>query len=185
MTDGELVRQTLAGRTEAYGELVRRWTRRITSLCHAKVGCAATADDLAQEALLRGYRALASLAHPDNFGAWLCTIARNACQNWLKARERSQVTFSVLQASRNAASFLEQPAPPDSPPLEHQEELQALREAVAGLPEECREVLSLFYHQDLTYRDLAQLLGVSSATINARLTRARTLLRERLGGSRR
>ena len=40
MSDAELVRQTLTGRTEAYEELVRRWAGRVTSLCHAKVGCA-------------------------------------------------------------------------------------------------------------------------------------------------
>jgi RNA polymerase sigma-70 factor (ECF subfamily) len=54
---------------------------------------------------------------------------------------------------------------------------------VEALPEECREVVMLYYYQDVTYRDLAQLLGVSPATVNARLTRARTLLRERLGSS--
>jgi RNA polymerase sigma-70 factor (ECF subfamily) len=54
---------------------------------------------------------------------------------------------------------------------------------VEALPEECREVIMLYYYQDLTYRDLAQLLGVSAATVNARLTRARSLLRERLSGA--
>jgi RNA polymerase sigma factor (sigma-70 family) len=48
------------------------------------------------------------------------------------------------------------------------------------LPEEYREVVMLYYYEDVTYRDLAQLLGVSAATINARLTKARGLLRERL-----
>ena len=49
-----------------------------------------------------------------------------------------------------------------------------------ALPEEYREVVMLYYYEDVTYRDLAQLLGVSAATINARLTKARALLRERL-----
>ena len=55
-----------------------------------------------------------------------------------------------------------------------------LPEQVAALPEEYREVIRLYYHENLTYRDLAQMLGVSSATINARLTKARGLLRQRL-----
>src|SRR5271166_3661012 len=75
MTDAELVEQTLAGQTVAYEELVRRWAGRITALCHARIGCAAAADDVAQEALLRGYRMLGSLAQPSKFGAWLSRIA--------------------------------------------------------------------------------------------------------------
>ena len=51
---------------------------------------------------------------------------------------------------------------------------------VEALPEDCRQVVMLYYYQDVTYRDLAQLLGVSASTINARLTKARTLLRKRL-----
>ena len=69
MSDADLVRQTLSGRTEAYGELVRRWAGRITALCHSKVGRADIAEDLSQESLLRGYRALKTLADPEKFGA--------------------------------------------------------------------------------------------------------------------
>ena len=56
---------------------------------------------------------------------------------------------------------------------------------VEALPEDFRRVVMLYYYEDLTYRDLAQLLGVSTATINARLTKARALLRERLSSCRR
>ncbi len=51
---------------------------------------------------------------------------------------------------------------------------------VEALPEECRQVIMLYYYQDITYRQIANLLGVSPATVNARLTRARALLRDRL-----
>ena len=63
---------------------------------------------------------------------------------------------------------------------EKAEDDEELHLAISALPEECREVLLLYYYDDVTYQDLAEMLQVSSATINARLTRARTLLRERL-----
>ncbi len=78
MTDADLVRRARlggAGRTEAYAELVRRWAARVTALCHARLGRAHAGDDLAQEALLRGFRSLDSLADPERFGSWLCGIA--------------------------------------------------------------------------------------------------------------
>ena len=69
------VRQTTAGRTEAYTELVRRWAGRITALCHARVGRAHLADDLAQETLLRGFRSLSTLHDAERFGPVASGIA--------------------------------------------------------------------------------------------------------------
>src|SRR5580704_9436480 len=75
MDDAELVRQTLAGRTEAYAHL---------------------ADDLAQETLLRGFRALHTLSDHAKFGPWLMGIAARAALDWLKAKERTTRPFSTL-----------------------------------------------------------------------------------------
>jgi RNA polymerase sigma-70 factor (ECF subfamily) len=176
MSDGQLVRQTLAGLTEAYAELVRRWAGRITALCHAKLGRADMADDLAQETLLRGFRALRSLNDPDKVGPWLCGIALRTCLDWLKAKERTQINFSALGTDCNPEDF----AWRDGPRLDHDDELRQLMAEVEALPEEYRKVVMLYYYQDLTYRDLSELLGVSPATINARLTKARSLLRQRM-----
>ena len=179
MSDGELVRRILAGRTEAYEELVRRWAGRITAVCHAKVGRAAQADDLAQETLLRGLRSLSSLADPEKFGPWLCGIAVRACLDWLKAKERSAVPFSTL-----GPNFDPEDLPEAHPRIDgsewDQDECRQLMAAVETLPETYRQVLMLYYYQEVTYAEIAALLGLSPATINARLTKARMLLRERL-----
>src|SRR3954464_427836 len=96
MTDAELVRATLAGSRDAYAEVARRWAARVTALCHARVRRADVADDLAQETLLRGFRALGTLNDPNRFGPWLCGIALRTCLDWRKAKQNSQVPFSVL-----------------------------------------------------------------------------------------
>ena len=181
MSDAELVRQARAGRTEAFAELVRRWAGRITALCHAKVGRAGMADDLAQETLLRGYRALKTLTDPDKFGPWLCGIALHASLDWLKAKERRQVLFSALGPDHNPDHFLQHSN--DGAGLDDDDRRQLLA-AVEALPEEYRKVVMLYYYEDLTYKGLAELLGVSTATINSRLTKARAMLRERLSGFR-
>jgi RNA polymerase sigma-70 factor, ECF subfamily len=186
MGDGELVRQALAGRMEAYAELVRRWAARITALCHAKTGHADAADDLAQEVLLRGYRSLTALADPDKFGAWLWGIAHRTCLDWLKRQGRAPVPFSSLGPDHDPEEYLTQRSGQGGPPdVDHEDEVRHLLAEVEALPAECRQVVMLYYYEDTTYRELGQLLGVSSATINARLTRARSLLRERLSGCRR
>jgi RNA polymerase sigma-70 factor (ECF subfamily) len=182
MSDRELVGQSLAGRPAAYEELVRRWSARILAVCHAKVGRSGAAEDLAQETLLRGYRSLSSLQDPDKFGAWLYGIALRACKDWLKAKERSQVTFSDLSADRDPDGLLCSQPQSDEPELDRADERRQLIAQVDALPEDYRVVLNLFYYQELQYRDIAQMLGVSAATVNARLTKARAMLRERLSG---
>jgi RNA polymerase sigma-70 factor (ECF subfamily) len=184
MSDAELVRQARAGRAEAYEELVRRWAGRVTALCHAKVRRAHTADDLAQEALLRAYRALHTLNDPERFGPWLCGIAARASLDWLKARQNAQVPFSALSPEHRPDEFLQDTHGGEAE-VDRDDERRRLLEEVEALPEECRKVVMLYYYEDVTYRDVARTLGVSVATVNARLTRARALLRARLSDCRR
>src|SRR5262249_31723543 len=101
MDDAELVRQALAGRGEAFADLARRWSARITAICHSRVRRADVADDLAQETLLRGFRALHTLSDPAKVGAWLMGIAARAALDWLKAKERTTRCFSSLGADES------------------------------------------------------------------------------------
>jgi RNA polymerase sigma-70 factor (ECF subfamily) len=177
MTDADLVHETLAGRKDAYAEIARRWSSRITAICHSRVRRADVADDLAQETLLRGFRALSTLSDPSKVGTWLMGIAVRAALDWLKAKERTTVAFSVL-----GPELPQQPSLAD-PPEELvfvADERQRLMTEIEALPEAFRQVVMLYYYDDLTYRDLAALLGVSTATVNGRLTKAREILRERL-----
>lgn len=183
MSDAELVCQARAGHSEAYAELVRRWAARVTALCHGRTGRAAIADELAQETLLRGFRSLKSLQDPDRFGAWLCGIALRTCLDWLKSPQNQQVPFSNLTPDHDPETLLARAG--GEADADRADEARHLLAAVEALPHAFREVVLLYYYEDITYRDLARLLGVSSATINARLTRARALLRERLSDCRR
>ncbi len=180
MSDAELVCRARAGQTEAFAELVLRWAGRVTALCHARVRRAHVAEDLAQETLLRGFRALGTLNDPDRFGPWLCGIALRTCLDWRKAKQNSQVPFSVLDPDHDPGELI--PGRDDST-VERDDEARHLLGRVEALPADCRQVVMLYYYEDLTYRDIARLLGVSSATINARLTKARSLLRARLTSS--
>ena len=180
--DAELVRvarseATASVTTGAYAELVRRWSARVLAVCHARVRRKDVAEELAQETLLRGFQALATLESPDRFGPWLRGIAQRVCRDWLKAKQTGQVAFTELPSDQQPEGFLT--SQPDGS-VEQADELRHLMSVVEELPDEFREVLMLYYYQDATYQDLAELLGVSSATINARLTKARAMLRERL-----
>ncbi len=178
MVDEELVRQALAGKSSAYDQLVRLWARRITAFCHARVRRIDIADELAQETLVRGYVALPTLSDPRRFGSWLCGIALRVCLDWLKRSERSEVSLN----DDDPADLSDEDSPGAA--MDTLEEKGRLLAEVERLPLKLREVIMLYYYQDTTYQELADLLGVSFATINARLTQARALLRERLSALR-
>src|SRR5687767_2660162 len=183
MTDGQLVRQALDGASSAYEALVRRYAPRIVGVCHARVGRSAAAEDLAQETLLRGFKALPTLAEPEKFGPWLCGIAHRTCLDWLKKSERTEVSLAQVSAGSNGEVRFAAATRTPSDEVERHDEVAALMQEVEKLPEPLREALMLYYYEDCTYQDLAKRLGVSAATINARLTQARMMLRERMGAT--
>jgi RNA polymerase sigma-70 factor (ECF subfamily) len=177
MTDAELVRATLAGSRDAYAEIARRWAARVTAVCHARVRKADVADDLAQETLLRGYRALHSLSDPAKVGTWLLGIAMRAALDWLKAKERSTLPFSGLGPDKSIEALVSREEADVTADADERRQLMA---EVEALPEALRQAVMLYYYDDMTYRELGELLGVSAATVNARLTKARNILRQRL-----
>jgi RNA polymerase sigma-70 factor (ECF subfamily) len=182
-SDGNLVRLAQGGELAAYEELVRRWSARVLAVCHARVRSAHTAEELAQETLLRGLRAIATLEDPAKFGSWLCGIAVRVCLDWLKSGQARQVSLDAL-TNGHAGHW---PADWDDTPeqvLAQADEHRALLDQVARLPEQYREVIMLYYYSETTYEGAADALGISVATVNARLTKARAMLRKRLSGLR-
>jgi RNA polymerase sigma-70 factor (ECF subfamily) len=156
----------------------------VLALCHARVRSPDTAEELAQEALLRGLRALGTLEEPAKFGPWLCGIASRVCLDWLKSPAARRVSLEAMSDGRGDLWVASASLAPDEAVARADDERRLLAE-VATLPERYREVILMYYYDDVTYHDVAAALGVSEATVNARLTRARALLRERLSGMQR
>ena len=183
-SDSDLVRLAQGGQPDAYEELVRRWSARMLAVCHSKIRSAHTAEELAQESLLRGLRALGTLKEPAKFGPWLCGIASRVCLDWLKSGQAGQVSLDAMCDGHSDAWVAQSGDSPDVAACRADDQRVLLAE-VDTLPESYREVILLYYYDDVTYQDVATLLGVSAATVNARLTKARAMLRERLSGMQR
>jgi RNA polymerase sigma-70 factor (ECF subfamily) len=157
--DADLVQAVRQGRRDAYADLVRRHASAVTAVCASRVGARGPVEDMVQEAFLRGFRMIATLEDPAKFPAWVCGIAIRACLDWLKAKERGQVSLDVL--------------PDASAPEEVDDDRDAL-------PEIYREALTLFYYRKQSYQDMGRALGITPAAVNARLTKARAMLRDKM-----
>jgi RNA polymerase sigma-70 factor (ECF subfamily) len=141
----------------------------------------ADAADVVQEAFLRaltyfdGYRG-------ENSRAWLLMIVRNTCYRWLE-RNRPAVIMPLSReteaAMESAVAGATGEAPPDPETLVAQHrDATLLNDLIAGLPPLFREVLVLRELEELSYRDIADILGVPIGTVMSRLARARGLLKE-------
>lgn len=180
LTDEALVRSAKTGKQAAYAELVRRWSAPIFVICKAYVGCPHTAEDLAQETFLRGWNALETLEENQKFGAWLRTIARRGCLDWLKKKTNQTVPFSVVGgAIERGEAFADSSQSPEEE-FWNKTDREQLQTSLESLPEEEREVLLLHSSGEWTYAQLAELLEIAVGTVNSRLARAREQVRNRM-----
>lgn len=145
---------------QRYGDMVRR-------LCMVHLKNYADTEDIFQTVFLKYALASVSFDSDEHEKAWLIRVTLNACRDLLRSVFRSR-TVSLEE-------LVEQPA---RLAADHREVL----EAVLSLPARYRDVVYLHYYEDYTAPEIAQILGKNVNTIYTRLTRAKGLLREKLGG---
>ncbi|GAA5082963.1 RNA polymerase sigma-70 factor (ECF subfamily) [Thermocatellispora tengchongensis] len=173
MSDELLVVRAQLGERAALAELVARWRVPVWTYVRRMLD-AERADDVAQEVWLAVVRGLPRLREPGRFAPWLFTIARRSVTDRLRAE---YAEYAVREAA--------EPEPPAAEdPVEAMADAVADRadlvDALAALPVPEREILVLFYLEDLPVEECAQICQIPAGTVKSRLNRARRLLREHL-----
>lgn len=166
-SDAELVNDTLAGREQAFEQLVRRYERPVRAAALHVLKDRHLACDVAQEAFLRAYRQLGSLQQPGAFGAWVLRIAHR-CALDATARRRNEQSLKPYERAATAV---------ESHNGQLDEDKQGLLAAVMGLPAGEREVVLLRYFGGHTVREVASIAGRSVGTVTKQLSRAHRRLR--------
>ncbi|MEU7745924.1 sigma-70 family RNA polymerase sigma factor [Nonomuraea sp. NPDC049158] len=166
MADELLVVRCQLGEREALAELVRAWHAPLWTYVRRMLSAGA-ADDVTQEVWLAVLRGLPRLKEPGRFAPWLFTIARRTVMDRLRHE------YGAAEAELTAEPVADDPAAA----LVDRAELVA---GLAGLPVREREILVLFYLEDLSVEDCAQICAIPTGTVKSRLNRARRLLREHL-----
>ena len=171
LSDAQLVHRCRAGEAEAWNELVERFSRYVYAIAVRGFRFREhDAEDVFQEVFVRVYDRLGSLRDDAALRPWIGQLTRRVCLDRLAAGSREEPAAEVVATDVEAT-------------IAELDEAFAVREALAGLSEECREVLDRFFCRDESYRTIGEALEIPSGTIASRISSCLAKLRQRFEGS--
>lgn len=170
-SDASLVQRARAGETQAHEALLQRYQGSIYHFVLSRLKVSADADDVAQDVFLAAYQNLEKLEDPERFAGWLFGIARTKVLKHFRSQRRRR---------EGADADLDRFVAPEAPDAHSQEAArQRVVELLEGLEEDSRAVVLLRFRDGLTYKVIAERLGIPPGTVGTILHRARAHFRER------
>jgi len=173
-----LIRRSQAGKTDAFGELVKMHAPRAVAAASIMLGNYDEALDASQEAFVRAWRHIRRFTGKSSFYTWYYAILRNLCLDRLRCRQKN--TSHQLTDMHTAIAE-------KSDPLllaDRNEQAQQIRNAILQLPIKHREIIIMSHFQEMSYKQIAEILDIPLGTVMSRLHNARKALRAELTGNR-
>ena len=149
----------------AFEAAVARYQDTVYRVALHALGAPADGEDAVQEVFLRLYTCQKPFESDEHLRRWLIRVTVNVCKNTLKSRWRRRVSLDEVG---------------EIPTFDKSED-ETLYKAVLSLPEKYRVALYLFYYEEWTTAQIAQVLGLKQSAVTTRLSRARNLLKDKLG----
>jgi RNA polymerase sigma-70 factor (ECF subfamily) len=171
-SDLKLIRRVKSGEAQAFDVLMQRYATRIYQVIYGMVHNQADTQDLSQETFIHAYEGIKGFNEKYRFYTWLYRIAINLCINHWKRRKPAQ-----LVPIENGESYAD-PNPATDPAA--MDLRRAVEKRLAQLPEEQKTVFVLRTFEEMSYQEIAEVLGISIGTVMSRLSRAREKLKELL-----
>src|SRR5689334_7841848 len=182
--DAALMLRVSQGDTAAFTELVEKYKQPVMNLAYRTLRDATEAEDVAQVVFVQVYKSAHRYKSSAKFSTWLFTIARNLCLNEIRRRSRhpaeSLDTPHPEQEDQPLHQFEDQKtlSPPES--LLHGEFQSKIEQALADLPENQRTALLLCRQEELSYEEIAEVLGCSLSATKSLIHRGRETLKTKL-----
>ena len=178
VTDLDLVRRVQAGEKSAFDILVLKYQHKIIKLVMRFLSDHSEAQDVAQDAFIKAYKALPNFRGDSAFYTWLYRIAVNTAKNYLVARGRRPRNYSGVRLRSgedddfDPSMLLTSTDTPDR--LAMTAELkEAIHNSFSALPEDLRVAVSLREYEGMSYEDIAQIMDCPIGTVRSRIFRAR------------
>ena len=183
LDDRAMVARILTGEHDLFGDLVKRYEKRIVNYVYRVTRRWEDSHDLAQEIFTKVYFALDRYDPKYQFSTWLFRIAQNASIDALRKRTLSEVSLTRTTDDESDGKEWEFPDVGVSPyrDLKNKELAVAIDEAVEQLPPDYRELIQLRHFAELSYEEIAAMTSLPLGTVKNKLFRARNLLKDQLG----
>jgi RNA polymerase sigma-70 factor, ECF subfamily len=168
--DDQIIKRTLAGETDAFSLLVRRWERPIYGLSLRMLGCDEDARDVCQETFLAAFRNLRKFRGDAKFSSWLYRIALNACHSRLR-KQSAMAEQSIDHEDGDGRRFeIADCGLEDLPErLQRDQRAEMVRKALHALPVEMRQVIIMKEYEELTFAEIAEILQIPVSTVKSRV----------------
>jgi RNA polymerase sigma-70 factor, ECF subfamily len=182
-SDEELVARSIGGDPDSFNQLVLRWERPIYALAYRVIGREEDARDVCQETFLRAFRALNGFRGQAKFSSWLYRIALNLCRDWVRRERRTPVVQAPDDLDALELSAVREPAVSVDELVARIELTHIVERAMARLPEDQRTAIILKEYHELTFQEIADLVGCPLSTVKTRLYQGLAVLRRELAKS--
>ncbi len=181
-TDQRLVERTQQGDKTAFDLLVLKYQHKIVKLVMRYVRDPAEAQDVAQEAFIKAYRALPKFRGDSAFYTWLYRVAINTAKNYLVSMNRRPLEYDLDTQEGEGYTVHANLRDEDSPDrvLQREELRDTVEQAIAALPEELRTAITLREIDGLSYEEIAQAMVCPVGTVRSRIFRAREAIDQRI-----
>lgn len=180
LSDEQLIELAVSENPEAFGEIVKRWERKIFALCFGMLSREDEARDAAQETFIAAYRNVANFRGEAKVSSWLHRIAVNQC---LTTKRRARTRSEEFLDDENGEEERFVVAPIDLSPsrvAEQNERFVIVRQAVNSLPVDLRQVIVMKEFEDMTFQEISQTLELPLSTVKSRVYTALRQLKMKL-----
>jgi RNA polymerase sigma-70 factor (ECF subfamily) len=178
-----LIERCKRGDRAAFNELLQRYEKQVYNLAYRLTGNYDDAQDIASEVFVRVFNSISKFRGDSAFSTWLFRVVTNVYLDERKRRTSHPVSSleEYLEMEDGPVKRqVEDGAPGPQELAEQSERTRALQEAINGLPEFQRVMITLYHVQELPYEEIAEILNMPLGTVKSRLNRARRALRDKL-----
>ena len=176
--DVKLIQRILAGDEDAFGHLITKYQKRVHAHAWRKTGDFQIAEDITQETFLQVYQNLETLEEPIRFPKWLYTIVDRLCIAWFRKNRLQTQLLEETHISEIETEVYSRYVTTEHAETTAEAQSDLVKKLLTKLKENDREVITLYYFEEMTSSEIGTFLGVSENTIKSRLHRARQRLRK-------
>jgi len=181
LKDEDIIAYVLKGKAELFSVLIDRYQNKVYSTAYNYTHDQEEARDLTQEIFIKVYNSLGSYNKKASFSTWLYRIAVNRCIDW--TRKKRLKTVSAINDGEEETDIYDTIEDDSLGPEEmyiRQENAENIRAAIEDLPEMYKTAIILYYFEDFSPQEIADIAGVPKRTIETRLYRAKNMLKLKL-----